>query len=176
MGQWFEGDDALRSFFIILIVVSRQFGGGCSWGSMPLMYNRRRCFSSLLLEYLIISALTPRVCNFASSELVYGVCEFLHRERLHCVVVGCYCHRGLVSSSLVCGAPGRTPRTRPQCTVCRTCWCLSCKWVMRTFLHLVFMEVVFLRQRKLLKMFACGRKRLGRAQACRDVTHFFAHT
>ena len=30
-----------------LIVVSRQFGGGCSWGLMALWYNRSRCFRVL---------------------------------------------------------------------------------------------------------------------------------
>ena len=46
---------------------------------MALLYSRRRCFSSVLVD-------SSGVCSFASFE-VDGVVEFLHRERLQCVVV-----------------------------------------------------------------------------------------
>ena len=45
-------------------------------------------FLNLVVEYLIISALTPLVsAALPLLELVDGVVEFLHRERLHCVLV-----------------------------------------------------------------------------------------
>ena len=45
-------------------------------------------FLSLLVEYFIISALAPLVsAAFPLFTLVDGVVEFLHRERLHCVLV-----------------------------------------------------------------------------------------
>ena len=70
------------------IVVSHQFGGGCSWGLMALLYGRCRCAESSVKTDMIISALTllasAALPLFASVD---GVAAFLHRERLHCVLV-----------------------------------------------------------------------------------------
>ena len=72
-----------------LIVVSRQFGGGCPWGLMALLYSRGWCFFlNLVVEHLILSALTPLVsAALPLLVLVDGVVEFLHRERLHRVLM-----------------------------------------------------------------------------------------
>ena len=43
-----------------------------------------------------------------------------------CVVVGCGCLRGLVSSPSTCGALRKTPRRHPQCFAGHTCCCHSC--------------------------------------------------
>ena len=54
---------------------------------MALLHTRGKCCLILLVECLIISALTPLVsAAFASFELIDRGVEFLHRERRHFVL------------------------------------------------------------------------------------------
>ena len=88
VGRQFDGDAGPPLLYITLIVVSRQFDGGCSRSLTALWYRRSKCFLSLPVGYMIISALTPLgVGRNSSCKLVDGVVEFLHRERFHCVLV-----------------------------------------------------------------------------------------
>ena len=103
-----------------------------------------------------MSALTPLLSAFSSFQLVDGVIEFLHRERL-LGVVRTYprvCVRA--SSSLTCGAPRRVLRINPQYPVSRLCCCrLRPAHVSSGCSYVWFLiEVVFVRSRKVLRMLA----------------------
>ena len=77
-----------------------------------------------------LSVDSSRVCRFSSFKLVDGAVEFLHRERLHCVLVLLVLVLVFafvfLSSSLTCRAPRGIPRTHPQYPVCRICCAQLC--------------------------------------------------
>ena len=103
MGRQFDGGDGCPLLRVTLIVVSRQFGGGC------LLYNRSRFFLSLLVDWSNISTLTPLLsATLPLSEVVDGFVDFLHRGRRHRVLWLVAAVLVFVSSSLRC----RTGTTR----------------------------------------------------------------
>ena len=76
---------------------------------------RPRCFLSLLAEYLIISAFTPLVSTAVPLfTLVDGVVEFLHRERLHCVLVLLVLVLVFAGMASLCTCCGGSMRERRQ--------------------------------------------------------------
>ena len=107
MGRQFDGDAGSPLMYISLIVVSRQSGGGCSWSLMALLQSRNKFFWSLLVQYLIISALTPLVSAaivllrwMASlSSCVVNTASLRHGVARTCPRV---CVRVRASSSLTC--------------------------------------------------------------------------
>ena len=71
-----------------LIDVSRQLCGGCPKGWMPLFVQMVvSVFESCgrVIDHLSVD--TSRVCLFSFVNLVDVVAEFLHRERLHCLLL-----------------------------------------------------------------------------------------
>ena len=56
-----DGYDGSPLLYVTIIVEPCQFGGGSLLGLMTLVYSRSKCCLALLLECLIIFALTPLV-------------------------------------------------------------------------------------------------------------------
>ena len=61
MGRQLDGDDGFSPLRETLTVVSSQFGGNSSLVLMTLFSTRCTCSLTILVEYLIISALKPLV-------------------------------------------------------------------------------------------------------------------
>ena len=129
-----DGDDGSPLLYMNLIVVSRQFGGASSLDLMASLYSRSLCLLALLVECLIISALTPLVS--AALPLLSWLMTLL----IPCTVNGVseWCKLlavvlvfAFVSSSLTCRALHGTcclsyllVLTLSYMCVTRTCLCL----------------------------------------------------
>ena len=100
-----------------------------------------------------LCVVSSRVGRLASFELVHGGAEFLHRERLHCMVL-------LLAVVLVFVLKSLRSSYNSANTFAISCLSylllpvLSCMCVFTVFLRLVLIEMsVFSSPRKLLKMF-----------------------
>ena len=67
MGLHLDGDDVSLLLYLTWIVVSRQFGGGSSYGSMTLLYSRSRCVfdsSAGMFDHLFVDTVVSAALPF----------------------------------------------------------------------------------------------------------------